>query len=109
MDESWKPVPVCALVSQIRDGSGKHFFTILPGRQSSSPQGAQRRLGNTENRLIDRRYPLFTRFPRTGEVLHHREHRGHWETQRTPSLTADIRAVTGGDARRSTDAGVGAE
>src|SRR5216684_2723568 len=30
-----EPVIICALVSQIRDGSGKHFFTFLPGRQNS--------------------------------------------------------------------------
>src|SRR5713226_4412437 len=56
---------------------------------------------------------IFSLYDPAGKVLHHREHRGHWETQRTRSLTGDmtgdIRAVTGGDARGSTDAGVRAE
>src|SRR5258708_33204965 len=44
---------------------------------------------------------------RADKVLHHREHRGHWETQRTRSSAADNHpvTVTGADARRSTGRG----
>src|ERR1700730_11710617 len=40
MDERWKPVSVWALVSQIRDGSGKHFFAFLPLWRQSRGNGS---------------------------------------------------------------------
>src|SRR3984893_7439541 len=53
MDEHWKPVSVCALVSQIRDGSGKHFFAFLPLGGSLGEMAAFSTVGRVARRMND--------------------------------------------------------